>query len=116
MDADYCFKIFAVLLVIYAIFRVILWRELRWRREMLHMESELSDIQNHPIDTKELAERLDEVRRDYAAEARGHRLSPGKLLLVEERRAEIARMGYFQKPPFEPEPPEHEQGLVLFTL
>jgi hypothetical protein len=112
--ADY-FELVGVLLVIYGIFRVITWPDFCLPRDFKQRTSaKTSNEPGHPIDTSKLTPRLESVRRDYAAEARAP--SPVKPLLVEERRAEIAKLAFFQKPPAEPEPPEHERGLVLLTL
>ena len=94
---DY-FIVFGALVWIYAIFRVIIWMEFSARVDFQKRPpSEPSGIQNHPIDTSRLAHRLEDVRRDYAAEARTHVHSPNKPLLVEERRAEIAKLAFFSK-------------------
>jgi hypothetical protein len=56
------------------------------------------------------------VRRDYAAEARAHPSSTDKPMLVEEARANLAKLAFFQKPPPEPEPPEKEHGSSPLLL
>ena len=106
------FEFMAVLLGIYGVFRFIIWLELRDDFRPLP-PSESSDAKAHPIDTSPLAHRLEEVRQDYALETQAHPALANKPLLVEERRAEIAKLAFFQKPPPAPEPPEHEQGLPI---
>ena len=110
------FEFAAALMGIYAVFRVFIWLGFRNDFREVDMQSERSGMENHPIDTSHLAERVEEVRRDHAAEAQAHPGGGKKPLLVAERRAEIAKLGFFQRPPPEPEPPEQEHGLVLFTL
>jgi len=104
--------------VIYGIFRVIIGFELRndFRPIPRSERSEPSNFEAHPIDTLPLVHRLEEVRQDYAGEAQAHPASAKTPLQVAERRAEIAKLAFFQKPPPAPEPPEHEQGLMLLTL
>lgn len=101
----------ATLLAVYGVFRIIIWFELRNDFKRVP-ESAPSGIQSHPIDTTQLEHRLQEVRRDYAAEAQTHPQPVNKPALVEERRAEIAKLPFFQKPP-EPEPVEKEPGTPL---
>jgi hypothetical protein len=106
----------AALFVIYLLVRTLIWAQLRMElREdsESRLESEPSNVQSHPIDTTELEHRLQEVRRDYAAEARAHPSAVNKPLLVAERREEIAKMAFFQKPPPEPESPGKEHGSPL---
>jgi len=115
LNATDYFIVFGVLVGIYAVVRVIIWLEFCFTQADLRRSlSRPSGIQNHPIDTSRLAHRLEDVRRDYAAEARTHVHSLNKPLLVEERRAEIAKLAFFQRPPTpEPEPPSHEHGSSL---
>ena len=110
------FECAGALLVIYALVRTLVWAQLRLElRGGLgsRPESEPSNLQSHPIDTTELEHRLQEVRRDYAAEAHAHPSAVNKPLLVAERREEIAKMAFFQRPPPEPELPEKEHGSPL---
>jgi hypothetical protein len=65
----------------------------------------------HPIDTRELKQRVEEVRRDFAGEAQGHPSAAHKLALVEERRVAISKLEFFQRQP-EPEQ-EAPSSLVL---
>jgi hypothetical protein len=117
MSKEY-FELAAVLLGVYGIFRVIIWLEFRAFSDIKSLPpSERSNITTHAIDTSRLVHRLEDVRREFAAEARAHPPSPKKPLLVEERRAEIAKLAFFQKPTPEPEPPDQGQGLpVLLAL
>ena len=109
MPKEY-FECAGVLLLVYGIFRVVIGLELRNDFKPLP-PSEPSDIQSHPIDTSPLVQRLEEVRQDYAAEAQMRPPSAKKPRLIAERREEIAKLAFFQKPPPEPEP-----GLVLLMF
>src|SRR5277367_4695199 len=92
-----------VLFGIYAVFRVIIWLELRDDFEP-PPPRQPSVGDGRGIDPLPLAHRLDEVRRNYAAEAAHHPPPKQKARLIEERRAEIASRPFFQKPPPQPEP------------
>ena len=110
------FELAGALLVIYVLVRTLIWAQLRMElreHSESRIESEPSNVPSHPIDTKELEHRLQEVRRNYAAEARAHPSAANKSLLVAERREEIAKQAFFQKPPPEPEQPEKEPGAPL---
>ncbi len=116
MDAYDYFITLATLLGVYAFFRVIIWLELRNDLKPVSRSASYKG-KSHPIDTTQLEHRLEEVRRDFAAEAQTHPSAANKPLLVEQRRAEIAKLAFFQKPPPEPEPPEKEPGSpMLFAL
>jgi hypothetical protein len=114
MSKEY-FECAGVLLVVYGVFRVVIGLQLR-NDFKPRPPSEPSNIQSHPIDTSPLAHRLEEVRQDYATEAHAHPASAKTPLLVEQRRAEMAKLAFFQKPPPAPEPPEQEPRLMLLTL
>jgi hypothetical protein len=114
MDAVDYFEVVAAMLGIYAIIRVTIW--LQDRIDFRPPQSESSNCEAHSIDTSQLAQRMEEVRRDYVAEAHAHPPSSKQPLLVEQRRAEIAKLAFFQKPP-EPGQSEQEHGLpVLLAL
>ena len=115
---DY-FEIAGALLGSYAFFRVVIW--LHSRNDFVPIEparprSEPSDIQNQAIDTSWLAERVEQVKQNYAAEALKYPSASKKALLLEERRGEVAKKDFFQRPPPEAKPPEHEQGWLLLAL
>jgi hypothetical protein len=114
---DY-FEIAGALLGSYAFFRVVIW--LQFRNDFVPIEparprSEPSDIQNQAIDTSRLAERVEQVKQNYAAEPLKYPSASKKALLLEERREELVKKGFFHRPP-EPKPPEHEQGWLLLAL
>ena len=117
------FILVAVLLAAYAIVRVAIWWD-------FHESSKLpperpgrrSNKPGTPIDTSKLAGRVEELRQhDYAAATKaGDEFK--KPLLVEEKRREIEKLAFFQKPPPEPTPPveppehEHKDGLHLMFI
>jgi hypothetical protein len=110
------FEFAGALLLIYVLVRTLIWAQLRME---FHGDSEPrpapepSNMQSHPIDTSELEHRLQEVRRDFAAEAQAHPPAVNKPLLVAERREQITKLAFFQKPTPEPELPEKEHGTPL---
>lgn len=114
MSKEY-FDCVGVLLGIYGILRVFIALDRRNYQRLIEA-SKKSDIPSHPIDTSPLAHRLEEVRQDYAAEAHAHPASAKTPLLVEQRRAEMAKLAFFQKLPPAPEPPEQQPRLMLLAL
>lgn len=105
------FLLFGILLTAYAIVRVAIWWELRgvWKLPPSRPRKD-SGEPGTPIDTSKLTGRVDELRQlGYANEAKtGDAFK--KPLWVEEKRRQMEKMAYFQKPPPEPEPPEPEHG------
>jgi hypothetical protein len=59
---------------------------------------------------------LEDVRGAYASETQNRPSPSVKSALIAERRTEIAKNDFFQKPPPAPEPPEHEQGMALLMV
>jgi hypothetical protein len=106
------FEMVAALLGVYGVFRLIIWWEFR-NGFCSTPPSAPSTIQGHTIDTSHFADRLEKIRHGYATEA--HPPSSMKPLLVEERRAEIAKLAFFQRPP-PAELPEPEHRLFLLAL
>jgi len=115
------FEAVGVLLLIYGVVRTLIWMEYRMETPRTDGEDEFRRVQrleppnmeSHAIDATQLKQRVEEARRDFVAEARMHPSVTNKPLLVEERRQEIAKLAFFQKPPPEAEISEKEHGAPL---
>jgi hypothetical protein len=68
------------------------------------------------IDASKLAGRVGQLRQEGHAGSVEKPASFKKPLLVEERRQEMGKMPFFQKPPPSPEPPEREDGATLLFI
>lgn len=110
------FEFAGILLGLYVVFRTIIWVENRYYEHWMRPPPIPANLPSQPIDASVLSERLKDVRKDFAAEAQKHPASTKRALLVAERRGEIAKKDYFQKPMPEPEPPQEDQGFVLLAL
>ncbi len=115
MSRDY-FEIAGVLLGAYCVIRFIIWTELRLDTRPVP-PSKPYDGTVKPIDSKALADRLQDVRKGYA-EGSSKSDSIKRALLVKNRQEEIGRLAFFQKSPPEspPEPPEHEHGWDVLLI
>ena len=109
------FETMAVMLAVYGLLRWLVWEELR---SPVVEEPPISESDGSPgtaIDASPLCDRLQHVRQDYLAERPAGPQSFKQPLLVEGKRAEVARQAFFQKPP-RPEPEEPEDGLTLILV
>jgi hypothetical protein len=106
-------ELMAVLLAAYAVVRL----AIGWERRALQKEASrmASTEQVSGIDASKLAGRVGQLRQDGHAGAMDKPVSFKKPLLVEERRREMEKLPFFQKPP-PPEAPEHEDGTTLLFI
>ncbi len=103
------FFILGVVFLIYVAARFSFWyndRSPKQRRD---------DRPGSAIDAAPLTERLQLVKSNYGSKQRADHNSFEKPLLVEQRRQELARMAYFQKP-VEMEEPEKHDGLTMILV
>jgi hypothetical protein len=101
-------------LVLYYLLRLAIGWEFRERPPTFPSEQSPGPA-GQGIDTSALSGRLEQLREDAHAGTANQTASFKKLRLVEERRREIGKNGYFQKPPA-PELPEHEDGVTLLFI
>lgn len=112
-------EMFGTLLAIYAVIRVTLFWELR---DLPPKGQPWSDKEpGTPIDATKLTARVDQLRQNTHADPARAAESSKLPLLVEEKRREMQKLAYFQKPPPPPEPPEpsdreHDGGLHLVLI
>src|SRR5581483_2184914 len=115
MSVDY-FIIFGVLFGLYCVIRTAMlpiFQDSRdfWRYP-LWPSSEPFTRNIKSIDFSRLSNQLQQAKQERQAQPHGPPLIFKKSLLVESRREELSRHGYFQKPP-PPEAHEDDHGLTL---
>ncbi len=110
------FELLGTLLAVYVVLRLALgWEYRRLPPDIPRGKSPGPAGQG--IDTAALSGRVERLREDGHAGAAKPTAAFKKPLLVEERRREIGKNGYFQKTPEPPpEPPEHEDGGILLFI
>jgi hypothetical protein len=112
MSVDF-FIAFGVMFTGYCVVRVALWWE--FQRYSYRPASTPFNGQSQAIDTSSLSKRLEQMRQNHEVQPHGQPPSFKKSLLVESRREQLARSGFFQKPP-QSEPPEEEHGMTVLLV
>jgi hypothetical protein len=105
-----------VLFVVYAVMRLAIGWEFR---QMPPKEPRWDSKEaGAGIDASKLAGRVEQLRQEKHAGATEKSATFNKPLLVEEKRREMEKLPFFQKPPQPPppEPPEHEEGMGLLLI
>lgn len=103
MTWTHYFECFGVILVIYAVVRLIIAWELKADKHWKDVPA------GTPIDTSQISERVEAVRRREPASMSPEPHPFKKPRLVEEKRRQMEKRAYFNRPP-PPEPPAHEEG------
>jgi hypothetical protein len=110
------FELVGTGLAFYALMRLAIGWELRERPPKFPRHQSPGPA-GQGIDTSALTGRVEKLREDAHAGAAKPTEPFKKPWLVEERRREIGKNRYFQKPPVpEQEPPEHEGGVTLLFI
>jgi hypothetical protein len=105
------FETMAVMLAFYCLARWLIWAELQPPAVKEPRRPWSAEPPGKAIDGSPLCDRLQHVRQDYLMERPAGPQSFKQPLLVESKRAEVAKQAFFQKPP--PEPEEPEDGFTM---